>query len=377
MTRENCRSFRFSRLQIGLLLVVVAATCSVSEPYAAPPGHFTTGAEVYGAACSSCHGHDGKGRPQHQVGFEDPIADFTDCNFANREPDEDWVAIAHEGGPIRGFSKMMPAFGGALSVEELELAVSHIRTFCPDKAWPRGDLNLPRPLVTEKAFPEDEAVWTVGFPVEGSGYMENELVLEKRFGVRNQFELAVPFGWAENGDWQGGIGDVAMGVKRVLASSLSSGSILSLTGEVKLPTGNQEKGFGKGVVLFEPFVSFGQILPSDFFVHAQAGLELSPDTEKAGNEGFWRFVLGRSFVQNDWGRTWSPMVEFLAAKELEEDSKVDWDLLPQLQVTLSARQHITLNVGVRLPVTDASQKQTSLWFCLFWDWFDGGLTEGW
>ena len=102
-------------------------------------------------------------------------------------------------------------------------------------------------------------------------------------------------------------------------------------------------------------------------MHAQAGLELSPDTEKAGNEGFWRFVLGRSFVQNDWGRTWSPMVEFLAAKELEEDSKVDWDLLPQLQVTLSARQHITLNVGVRLPVTDASQKQTSLWFCLFWD----------
>ncbi len=52
----------------------------------------------------------------------------------------------------------MPAFGDALAGAEIELVIGHLRTFCTDDAWPRGELNLPRPLVTEKAFPENEAV---------------------------------------------------------------------------------------------------------------------------------------------------------------------------------------------------------------------------
>jgi hypothetical protein len=272
---------------------------------------------------------------------------------------------------------MMPAFGSALTVQELELAVSHIRTFCPDPAWPRGELNLPRPLVTEKAFPEDETVLTSGFPVEGAGFFQNELVFEKRFGARNQFEVAVPFGWQKEESWRGGIGDIGLGVKRVLADSLKSGSILSLTGEVKLPTGNYDRGFGKGTVIFEPFLSYGQLLPSEFFLHAQGGLELSADRKKADHEGFWRAVVGRSFTQGEWGRTWSPMVELLGAREFESSAKVEWDVVPQVQVSLNTRQHIMLNVGVRLPVTDRAHRQTAVLIYLFWEWFDGGFREGW
>ena len=57
----------------------------------------------------------------------------------------------------------MPAFGDALSPEDIALAVSHLRTFCTEAAWPRGDLNLPRAFFTEKAFPENEAVWATTF----------------------------------------------------------------------------------------------------------------------------------------------------------------------------------------------------------------------
>jgi len=335
------------------------------------------GAEVYSLACSGCHGLDGRRLSQSRVGFDTELPDFTDCSFASREPDEDWVAVASEGGPVRGFSRMMPAFGDALTYQELELAVSHIRTFCTEEGWPGGGLNLPRALVTEKAYPEDEAVLTSGFPVEGSGAFLNEIVFEKRFGARNQFELAVPFGWQENEEWTGGIGDIGVGIKRVLADSLKSGSILSLTGEVKLPTGNSEKDFGKGTVLFEPFLSFGQLLPSDFFLHAQGGVELSANRRKAEHEGFWRVVLGRSFTQRNFGRTWSPMVELLGAREFESGAKAAWDVLPQVQVSLNTRQHIMLNVGVRLPVTDTDTRQTTVLFYLFWDWFDGGLADGW
>ena len=52
----------------------------------------------------------------------------------------------------------MAPWGGTYSEEELRLAVQHLRTFCADRRWPRGELNLPRPLVTAKAFPEDEMV---------------------------------------------------------------------------------------------------------------------------------------------------------------------------------------------------------------------------
>jgi len=341
-------------------------------------------AEVYKEACAACHGTDGRGVPQSQVGFDLPLPDFTDCNFATREPDSDWLAIAHEGGPARGFSKLMPAFTEALTAEELQKATYHIRTFCPDRNWPRGDLNLPRPLATEKAFIEDEAVITSSIPLEGAGAISNKFVYETRFGARNQVELIVPFGWRDNatdagapGEWIGGVGDIAVGAKRAIYHNLGKGTIFSVAGEVVLPTGDRDKGFGKGTTVFEPFASFGQILPSSFFLHAQAGLELPADTERAGREGFWRLALGRTFEQRNWGRAWSPMVELLAARELKGGEKVSWDALPQLQWTLSKRQHIMMDIGLRVPLTDRGPRETQLVIYLLWDWFDGGFTEGW
>ena len=46
--------------------------------------------------------------------------------------------------------------------------------------------------------------------------MTNEIVYEKRFGPRNQIEIAVPFGWRERtavdaSGWAGGIGAQEMG----------------------------------------------------------------------------------------------------------------------------------------------------------------------
>jgi hypothetical protein len=77
------------------------------------------------------------------------------------------------------------------------------------------------------------------------------------------------------------------------------------------------------------------------------------------------------------GRAWTPMIEVLGAKEHEDGTKAEWDLLPQIQVTLSTRQHIMLNIGVRVPVNNAGPRATQVMFYLLWDWFDGGLRDGW
>ena len=335
----------------------------------------SSGSEIYRVACESCHGPGGRGTAQSQVGFDIPLPDFTDCSFATREPNADWLAVAHAGGPVRGFDRMMPAFGQALSEEDLEGALDHIRTFCKDPAWPRGELNLPRPLVTEKAYPEDEAVFSSSF---GSDAVSTELVYEKRFGARNQVEIKVPFGFSESErDWRGGIGDVAIGFKRALHHSLESGSIFSAAAEVILPTGDHDDGFGKGTAIFEPFVAFGKILPAEWFIHAQAGLEFPVDTDRAEREGFLRTAIGTSFTEGRWGRTWSPMFELLAGAELDSGSDVQWDAVPQIQVTLNTRQHLMANVGVRFPLNNRGDQDSEVLFYLLWDWFDGGLRDGW
>ena len=345
------------------------------------------GSELYASACSSCHGADGMGAPMYHVGFDLPLPDFTDCSFASREPDADWIAVAHDGGPARGFSTLMPAFGRALSMEELKAVMAHVRTFCGDPDWPSGELNLPKSLVIEKAYPEDEAYVSVAVDVEGEAAVSNKIVYEKRFGARNQFELVIPFGWKESevsgpetmpaGNWLGGLGDIALGVKRALYHNAATGTIFSATGEIIVPTGDREKGFGKGTTVFEPFVSFGQALPSEFFLQSQAGFELPMDTDRVGREGFWRFSLGRTFTSGQFGRSWSPMLDFLGARELESGERVQWDLVPQMQVTLNRRQHVMFNAGVRLPVTDSDTRDIQLLFYLLWDWFDGGFFSGW
>ena len=359
-------------MRIVLLFVVVLAT---GLPAAAQS---RGAAETYRAACAACHGIDGAGLPLAQVGFDTPLPDFSECSFATREPDADWFAIAHAGGPVRGFDRRMPAFGDALTESEIQLAVSHIRTFCDEPAWPRGELNLPRPLVTEKAYPEDEAVLTIGATGGDEKSLTQAVIYEKRIGARSQVEFVVPLALRDDGSgWQSGLGDVAIAFKHALAHSLATGSIFSVATEVVLPTGKETQGLGKGVTVFEPFVAYGQILPRAFFLHAQAGAELPADTDIAANEAFFRTAVGFTMEQGRFGRAWSPMLELAGVRELESGQSTHWDLVPQMQVTINQRQHLMFNAGLRLPVNDRAGRSKTFLAYVLWDWYDGGLRDGW
>jgi mono/diheme cytochrome c family protein len=356
---------QFSRFSI-LVLVTVASVTALAAP---------SPRNLYNAACARCHGEDGRGMPEEQVGFEEPLPDFTDCSFASREPDADWLAVAHDGGPVRAFAPMMPAFGEALSAKELNAILEHVRSFCRNAAWPRGELNLPRPLVTEKAFPEDEAVWSTAM---SEGGVANKLIYEKRIRERSQFEIILPFGWEEGPEegWRGGVGDVGLALKHALWHSLERGSIFSAAAEVKIPTGSESRGFGSGTTVFEPFLAWGQILPAEWFLHVQAGAEIPSDRDR-DDEAFFRAAVGRTFTEGKFGRAWSPMVEVLTWRDLVSKAQTHWDVVPQVQVTLSRRQHLMASFGVRVPLDNRSSRDAEVMMYLLWDWFDGGLTDGW
>lgn len=340
--------------------------------------------DLYEAACASCHGTDGAGLAPSLVGFEEPLPDFTDCAFAAREPDTDWIAVAHEGGPVRGFSEMMPAFRDALTEGQIVRIMRYVRTLCADPGWPRGELNLPRALLTEKAYPEDEWVVEADARLEGEGAVGNAFVYERRFGPRSQLEVVIPWGWREvpvaggapgSSDWVGGLGDVVLGVKHAAYHDFESGTILSVAGEVFLPTGDEAKGLGAAGSKLEAFLSFGQLLPADAFLQLQSGVE-APLYSGAENEAFGRAVLGLGLSEGPWGRSWSPMVEVQAKRDLERGASATVDVVPQIQLSLNRRQHVLANVGVLLPATQRARPARLLVYVLL-DWFDGGFFEGW
>jgi len=189
---------------VALMCLSIAMTVSVrasqeTAPATAPllPAN-TSGEEIYRQACAACHSVDGSGQPQTIVGFQLPLPnghsfpDFNDCATNTVEPTADWIAVVHRGGPVRALDRHMPAFGDALTLEQIERAVKYVWTFCKDASWPRGDLNLPRAFFTEKAFPENETVWTTGVTGSGAKAIDNELLYEHRIGSRGQFEVKLP-----------------------------------------------------------------------------------------------------------------------------------------------------------------------------------------
>jgi hypothetical protein len=233
--------------------------------------------------------------------------------------------------------------------------------------------------VTEKAYPEDEVVISSAVNVRGAPGVSNDVIHEQRFGVKNQIEIDVPINFVDqNHVWHGGVGDTVLGVKRVMFSSLRSGSILSLQGEVIVPTGNKTHGLGTGTTTFETFAAFDQLFPTNTFVQFQMGADLPRHTDISPQAIFWRTAVGQSFAaDHGLGRLWSPMVEFLADRELITGARTNWDVLPQMQVTISRRQHIKADLGVRTPVSNTSGRPVQLMFYILWDWQDGKLTEGW
>jgi mono/diheme cytochrome c family protein len=386
-----CAPSQAASLVLVFVAVIGALVGIASSPSLAATAEagldLSSGKQIYRSACTACHGSEGKGVPQTLRGFKQPstFPDFTRCDQTTSELNNDYRAVITNGGPYRGFSQIMPSFRDALTPEQINQVVRYLRTFCRTQHWPPGELNLPLPLNTEKAYPEDEVVLSSSVNTRGSGAVENHVIYEQRFGVRNQLEVDVPIAFAQqNRTWYGGIGDTSIGVKRVVfskltsAEGLGSGTILSLQGNVVIPTGNSAHGLGTGTTAFETFVEAGQLFHTNTFIQFQGGAILPTDTSKAPQNAFWYTTIGQMIPQgHGLGRLWSPMLEVLGSRDLVTQTRTDWDLVPELQVTLSKRQHVRGAIGVRTPLNNTADRSPAVMFYVLWDWQEGSLLKGW
>ena len=341
------------------------------------------GEKVYKGGCIACHGSEGKGAPETSTVFKRPdtFPDFTDCAGTTPEPNGNWKAVIVHGGPSRGLSQIMPAFGDLLTDDQINDVIAYMRGFCKNVHHdPLGELNLPRALITEKAFPENELVVSTAANVSGAPGWTTDIIDERTiFDARTQLETDVPINYAdENHNWTAGVGDITVAVKREMFSSLRTGSILSLQGGILLPTGDSKRGFGAGTAQFEPFAAFDQLFKENTFIQTQLGADLPVDTSVAPRNMFWRVAVGQAMAQDHMlGRLFSPMVEFLAVRDFKRGASTSWDIVPEMQVTISRRQHIRAALGVREPFTNTSGRNPQVVFYLLWDRADGKFWEGW
>ena len=274
----------------------------------------------------------------------------------------------------------MPAFRDALSDEQIDSVIDYLRGFCTERLAAR------RP---EHAARADHRKGVSG---ERS---RRRLVLQRQPHVRDRQHCSCsrsrvePSGQIEAGaavrvhEGRGhvgctGLATSSLGYKQMLFHSNEAGSILSVVGEFIAPTGDPSKGTGGETPVFETFAAFDQALPADIFVQFRSGVELPIHADVAPKAWYAHTAIGQSYsTGGGLGRTWSPMVEFIADRDFERGAKTNWDIVPQLQIPLSKRMHILGSVGVRIPMNNTAGRPAQMMYYLLWDFADGSLKEGW
>jgi mono/diheme cytochrome c family protein len=363
--------------------------------YATPPDA-KRGEVVYKAGCIACHGADGTGADPASTVFVRPhtFPDLTRCDQTTSEPDSSYKAVILHGGHGLGFSQIMPAFGDLLTDQQINDVIAYIRTFCHNTGhYPAGELNLPRALITEKAFPEDELVLSTAATAGSPASWTTDVIHEQTLAGLNQIEIDVPINYAvlnnqgntqtsqanpPNSNWTAGFGDITVGLKRTLFSSLRAGSILSAQVGFLLPTGDSSRGFGADTTTFEPFLAYDQLLGERNFLQFQLGGDVTFDSAKSPRSLFFRTAAGRSMApDHGLGRLFTPMVEFVGTHDYSPGAGTDLDIVPQMQVTVSKRQHIRADLGVSAPVANTADRKPQIIFYVLWDWAEGAFWNGW
>ena len=335
------------------------------------PARIARGREFYGMACALCHGLDGAGNPEWESAVRS--VSFADC-ATTAEPAEQWETIVKKGGPVRGLSSVMPAFGEAFTDPEIRDVVAYLRTFCPRADnYPPGDLNFRRLLATGKAFPEEELVLSVAHrPHPSTRETELEASYEKRIGPRFQYEITVPFRAQASGADGRGVADVEVEAKQVLHFDLRRVEILSAGLGLALPTGSESKGLGTGTAVFSPFLAYGKGWGKTL-LQAKVEARVSVDAKRADRE--IEYALGVSHALGQRTIAWTPAIELSGAWNTRTRQH-DYSAVIELSKPLNKLGHVIASVGVAVPIRPREDRYRIQAY-LLWDFGDGPLWLGW
>jgi mono/diheme cytochrome c family protein len=343
----------------GLIFALVAFTApAFAQADAAQVP--TTVPEMWKAWCARCHGEDGRGNVKEPTVTIRPI-DFTECSVTSGEADPDWAGVITKGGHASGLSDQMPAFGEALKPDTIDGFVKYLRGLCTERGWPDGNLNLPRPIFTEKAFPEDELVLAPvashvkGEPTEWS----LATIFEKRISKRFQLELLGPVSSVSlNGERQTGYSDTEIGLKTVLNPNAKN-HLATFGFDFVMPTGDADRGLSEGAG-FEPYIATASAWGTSY-LQTQFKLELPKTNTWDDKVGVYRIYVGHDLNVAPTG--WTVGLELVG-----ENDEVA--LAPQIRKGLSKTGAIAGGIGVSLPLNKRDEQHVQVVGFLLWEYLE-------
>jgi hypothetical protein len=185
-------------------------------------------------------------------------------------------------------------------------------------------------------------------------------VYERRIGRRAMYEVSVPFyNWDFQTERDSEIGDVAVAFKYAAYADGTKPRIVSFGLEATLPTGQLYKEFGKGTVVFEPFVAAGAMV-GNWYLQGSGKVELPVDT-LVDRAYLYNFYLGRD--TSGAPSAWTPGVE------LNGENKELW-VTPQLRKGLTGTGALAASLGVSIPIKYQGEKVVSWVGYLLWEYLE-------
>jgi mono/diheme cytochrome c family protein len=334
-------------LTVGCLgLVVYAAdTLGSLDP-------LLQGREIFEKNCIICHGEDAKGTGELAVALPVRPANLTDCRLTAEDPVEVVEGIIRHGGSYAGRSSVMPAFGNALTDAEIADVARYVKSLCADPDWVPGELDFPRPLITDKAFPEQEMIVGGRFGRNSKNVSEYFGRLEYRVNGLTSIEIiSRTLSINPNiGPTESGLGDTSLSVKRVVAFSPRYRTLASVGMELTLPTGSNRRGLGDGSVAFEPNLRAG-VDWKQIVMQLAGALAFSTRSSNINSLAQLNVAIGR-YYSPDPRLQITPMIEFNTITRISGPATGETKsaILPQIRVKWLVW---ALGVGVQVPITHA------------------------
>jgi hypothetical protein len=316
--------------------------------------------EMWDSWCARCHAKDGSGKVATPTVNVEPM-DFTDCRITTAEPDADWqLAISH-GGPAVGLSSQMPAFGDVLTPDQIQSFVRLIRGFCKQPGWPSGNFNLPRPIFTEKAFPENELILLpiVSHRQDERAAAAFKVIYERRFGRRAQLEAVLPIESVAGPPRETGNGDLELGLKYALTPRATT-HLVSAGFDVVFPTGSSARGLGGGTAVFEPYLAAAALVGGNY-VQGQLKIEMPRREPWRDRATIYRLYVGRD--TGIFPDTWTVGVE------LDGENR-ELGLTPQIRKGLTRTGALGGAFGVRLPLNEREEQGIKWVGYLLWEYLE-------
>ena len=340
------------------------------------------GRQIYETFCAKCHGIDGKGNIPEEIkqNWDVPPPDFTDEYFNTREPRKDWYAVIKYGGPVRGLSQTMPAFGDVFTDEQIYDVIEHIKSFVDQKKYPQGELNFIRAHYVTKAYVEQEALLipTYTYKFENGHNVSDTKVLlyyANRFATRFQYEVKLPVQNLKSSVQNTtGIGDFELGLKYAFYDNYKNLSILTAGFEFSLPTGNEAKGFGKGTVVLTPYITGAKGIGEKIELQGSVKIE-APVNKSKGNPELI-YGISSTLILPEGKRGIFPGIELLGMKNLGSSEHMI-SLVPKIYIALTKRGHLAISIGREVPIYGGTPFKYRYVGFILWDYVDGGIFSGW